>query len=211
LIEIVCPENTLCLSLRYIDTIYFDKDFTGNWMDNEKGEWRIKSFNNAMQADFEKDVQVFKINSKDIDISILNNAYSIEYIKKNKSVEFIGMPFLLEGQMFVDFMPFEYDDDGTNGLARSHLIETHSLAKINKLDNGGIHIDWLAEERLNELFNEKAIQIKHEKLGFYGEGFVLTASSKELQTFLKKYIKSSNPDKWKTSTKYTLTKADAQP
>ena len=36
--------------------------------------------------------------------------------------------------------------------------------------------------------------------------YLLTASSEEFEKFIKKYINSDDKEKWKTSTKYTLTK-----
>ena len=41
------------------------------------------------------------------------------------------------------------------------------------------------------------------------EKYLLTASSKELQRFIEKYMASNDAEKWETSTKYTLSKADA--
>ena len=39
--------------------------------------------------------------------------------------------------------------------------------------------------------------------------YLLTASSKELQKFLEKYMASNDAEKWETSTKYTLSRTDA--
>ena len=68
------------------DTIHYDPSFTGNWKDSKNGEWIIESFKDNKDIDFEKDVKHFEINGEDVDVSIFNNAYTIEYIKNKQSV-----------------------------------------------------------------------------------------------------------------------------
>ena len=136
--------------------------------------------------------------------------YFVSYTKKNEEALFVAMPFRIENQSFVDFVPYHYDAKGTNDLVSQHLLKTHSVAKFNILSNEKIEVIWLDEDRLEHLFNKNQINIKHEKVGF-DESLLLTASSNELYQFLKKYNASDIKDKWKSDEKYILSPANAKP
>jgi len=189
-------------------TIAFDTRLIGEWGDKNKGSWKIV----ASRDEFEKDSLTGGIRIEDQRMyELFKDSYLIEYTSNNKFASFIGIPFKLGNQLFIDFMPIEYNNEKTNSLAGKHLIETHSLVKINQIADNTFHFAWFDEDHLKKLFKEKTIKLKHQQLGIDGEDFVLTASSEELQQFLIKYMKSENPEKWKTSTKYTLTKNYAKP
>ena len=80
-------------------------------------------------------------------------------------------------------------------------IETTVIQIFNDVQkNGEIEIKWLDEDKIQELFEQKKIKIKHETIGVMKDKYLLTASSKELQKFITKYMASSDSEKWKTST-----------
>ena len=66
-----------------------------------------------------------------------------------------------------------------------------------------LSVKWFSSEKLAELLDEDKIKIKHEEVGFT-ETTLLTASSEELEKFIKKYMDSKDEDKWKTDVEFNL-------
>lgn len=127
------------------------------------------------------------------------------------------MPFKMNDQLFIDFIPLETKRDGLSNLVKFHLIKTHSLVKFDLLDDNSISIKWFDEDKIKSLFKDNKIKIKHEIIGmlesfdFDEETFLLTASSEELQKFISKYMSSDDDDKWKTSVSFILKRQDEKP
>ena len=137
-----------------------------------------------------------------------------DYLPENSG---IGQPknarknnllYISNNQTFLDFYPLEFQDDVDN-LLEGHLIYTHSLVKYDVNKNGEMEVKWLDEKKIEKLFKEKKIKIKHQIAGVQKDKYLLTASSKELQKFIKKYMSSNDSEKWNTSTKFTLSKINA--
>ena len=121
----------------------------------------------------------------------------------------MSMPFKIDEQLFMDFIPFDYEDI-SNDLVSQHLLRTHSVAKIDKVEDGKLNITWLDEGRLTDLFDNNQLKLKYETVGLE-ESFVLTATSEELYKFLQKYMKADIENKWQSSEEFTLTKTNARP
>jgi hypothetical protein len=203
------------------DTISFDENFIGDWKDNNGGKWKVLSFidvlleeNKIIKDTIENKGNITiktKITKKELskeDKKIYDKYKYSYYIKREHKGDesfFLVTPFKINNQKFLDFYPLEYQDDIEN-LLESHLIYTHSLVKYDVQKNGEIEIRWLDEDKVEALFKEKKIKIKHEKIGLHNEKYLLTAKPKELQKFIKKYMTSTDSEKWKTSTKFTLSK-----
>lgn len=197
------------------DKLVFNEKLIGQWVDNKKGEWKIESFVNAFEEDRKHNQKKDQKISKE-DKEMLNRyekGYLITYLKKEKEAQFIAMPFKIDTQYFIDFIPIAFEDDEINSLAASHLLKTHSVAKldINQDLNEKAILSWLSEERITDLLNENKIRISHLKAEDMFETLLLTASSKELYVFLKKYMNTDIEDKWKDSDRLTLIKSDAKP
>ncbi len=187
------------------ETISFDKKFIGEWKDSKKGTWKIVSFKNEMT----KESPLKKIKKDELKIyDEYKNSYYVQRIYNDKEVSFIATPFKINNQTFLDFFPLEYQGDVDN-LLENHSIYTHSLVKYDIQKNGNIEVKWLDEDKVEELFKQKKIKIKHQTIGMLNDKYLLTASSKELQKFLEKYMASNDAEKWETSTKYTLSRTDA--
>ena len=187
------------------DTISFDKKFIGEWEDSKKGTWKVVSFIDELT----KDNPFQKMKKEDLELyREYKNSYAILRTYKDKEVVFIATPFKINDQMFLDFFPLE-NQEGIDNLLKSHFVYTHSLVKYDVKTDGTIEIKWLDEDKIKTLFEEKKIKIKHEITGMLNEKYLLTASSKELQKFVKKYMASNDSEKWNTSTKFTLSKTDA--
>ncbi|MFY0628855.1 MAG: hypothetical protein JXR05_00660 [Flavobacteriaceae bacterium] len=207
------------------DTISFNESLIGSWKDKEKGEWIIKSFKEEM---FKEQTTTENINGIDVKTTIkmeepkpssddfkfyqkFKESYYVSYKKKEKESVFIAMPFVLKNQLFLDFTPLFVDSEDLSSLTENHLVPTHSLVKIDILDNGEISMKWLDESKLKELFKKNKIKIKHEKTGVAGDDILLTATTKELQKFIKKFMASKDEDKWSSDTNFILNKTDVQP
>ncbi len=74
---------------------------------------------------------------------------------------------------------------------------------VDFLNDNKVDINWFSSEKLMELLEQDKIKIKHERVGF-GETILLTASSEELQEFIKKYLNSNDADKWATDVEFNL-------
>ncbi len=184
------------------EAVSFEKSLLGKFTDNKQGEWEIMSFKEA----FEKDNSDPSKYSKD-DLEALEKykkAYVVNQIKKEKEAAFLVVPFKVYNETFLDFTPIAFDDSESNALAMQHLLKTHSVAKMNRLENNAIQLQWLDEKPISELFNKGQLKLKHETVGV-DETLVLTATSNELYQFLQKFVKSDIEDKWKDSETYNLT------
>jgi len=190
----------------YTDSsIYFEKRFIGTWVDTENAKWEVLLFqdvilkeNNKNKAS-ELDEDQFRIYNK------YKNSYVVYFEKDNTKSSFLAMPFKINDQLFLDFTPIEDKEieETKNDLYKIHLIGTHTLAKVDVINNNKVDINWFSSEKLEELFEQDKIKIKHEKVGF-SETILLTASSEELEKFIKKYMDSKDEGKWKTDVEFNL-------
>lgn len=110
---------------------------------------------------------------------------------------YVVVPFQIKGQVFLDFTPF--DDEFSNDFESMHHIGIHTLAKLDK-EGKDFKLSWLSEDVVQELFKQKKIRIKHEKIGLEQKDVLLTASSEELQKFIAKYIDLEQKGKWEGKT-----------
>tara|TARA_R110001606_G_C15373617_1_gene649777 strand:+ start:186 stop:902 length:717 start_codon:yes stop_codon:yes gene_type:complete len=201
------------------ETISFDKNFIGEWIDSKKGNWKVVKFENVFLSNTKKNWEPKFVNGYlDNEVEISKKSLSKEDKKlyaeykdsyyllreyKNKKVAFIATPFKINNQTFLDFIPVDTQEDIDN-LLESHSVYTHSLVKYDLRKNGEIEIRWLDEDKIESLFEQKKIKIKHEVFGMLNDKYLLTASSKDLQKFVQKYMASDDSEKWETSTKFTL-------
>ena len=120
------------------------------------------------------------------------------------------MPFKIENQYFLDFIPINIEDEEINSLAAEHLLKTHSVAKLDFTTDKNVMFSWLSEERIKDIFEENKIRLKHESIG-PEQTLLLTATSEELYRFLKKYLNADIENKWTESDQIALTRANAKP
>ncbi|MDG2195087.1 MAG: hypothetical protein P8K77_09655 [Polaribacter sp.] len=190
------------------ETIVSDTQFLGQWEDDDGALWEVAAFSELILEGKPID-SLSKKDSKEY--YKFQHAYFIERTKRNEKTTFLATPFKINGQLFLDFIPFEIDGGFTTILLKIHLVATHSLVKYDVLPNGEISFKWLSENKVAALFKEKKIKIKHEKVGLLDDKYLLTAKPEELQKFIKKYMTSNDNEKWKTDTEFTLTKINATP
>jgi hypothetical protein len=171
--------------------LYTEKDLfanellTGNWIDNDSTSWNFK------HAYFGKEIP--------------ENMDSTSYIlmvkdKNNKESKFSVHIIKLGGHYFLDFYLEDFLEDDELDLASFHIVPVHTFAKVSVSENK-LQINWFDQDWLEKLIKENKIRIRHE---YNGDYILLTASSKELQKFVTKYVNSE--EAFKDGMEATLTR-----
>lgn len=188
--------------------IHFEKALVGTWGDNKEGTWEIVSFKSIIEKEKRESE---KLSKEELEVfEKYKNAYTITYEKKNEVASFIGMPFKINGKLFIDITPFEGGLEGANQLLVQHLVRTHSVAKVTINEGQSIRFDWLDEAKIKALQKAEKINLKYEKTGL-DEALVLTATSEELYKFLEKFEATNNDEIWGSSDRITLKSTHAKP
>jgi hypothetical protein len=190
------------------DSLSFNEKLLGNWIDNKKGQWTVESIKEKFEQDRKEGTILSDEDSRAFEAYI--EGYYVQYVKQGNEAGFIAMPFKIGQQYFIDFIPIEIEDDQINSLAAAHLLKTHSVSKLDIKSDDELSFSWLSEERITDLFSQSKLRLKHENIG-PEETLLLTATSKELYAFLKKYMQAEIKDKWKAADRLTLTKVNAKP
>lgn len=154
--------------------INFDPVMTGRWIDQDSCLWIIES--NMVSESFMGPEHPDK-------------TYKISYYEEPETAgRFIGTLFDINGIPYVDFYPDPDEDHCVNELICWHHIPTHTLARV-QYNSDSILLYWFGEEWLNDLLEQNRIRIKHETVEVSTDypRNVLTASTDELQKFIRKY------------------------
>ena len=188
------------------DTIFFEKAFLGTWRDmkDPNNKWIVAS---VKEYNDEKRKHDSTPPSPE-DIERYNkekDAYFIINEEKDKVAIFSVMPFKIKGQLFLDFTPLTSNCNCNIDLFNYHQITTHSLVKFDMTDNDSVSVKWFSSEKLQHLIETHDLDIEHKK---FDSEYLLTASSEELQKFIKNYMDSDEEDKWKTDVKYDLVRTE---
>ena len=111
------------------ESLSYNAELLGNWTDNKKGQWKVESLKSKFEEDRKEGVAISEYQIKTF--NKYKDGYYIEYIKDRKSAGFIAMPFKIDTQYFLDFIPLEYEAEDLNKLAAQHLVNAHSVAKLD--------------------------------------------------------------------------------
>ncbi|MEM6517579.1 MAG: hypothetical protein AAF688_15465 [Bacteroidota bacterium] len=189
-------------------SLKFDKIVIGNWEDNKKRQWEFKSFKEEWKKENEDPTKLMK---EDLEAyERYKEGYLVKYTRRSNEALFIGMPFKIDNHLFIDFTPFQYESDDLNPLIAQHLLKTHSVAFVGIDNQKNITLKWLSEKAMNHLINNDKLRLKHERTGI-DEDLILTATSEELSSFLKKFISSDGDYKWDNDDTFTLKAINAKP
>ena len=157
--------------------LYTEKDLfpnellTGIWIDKDSAIWDFE------HAYFGKEVP------ENIDSTSYILTMKGEDIKESKfSVHIIK----LGGHYFLDFYLEDFLDNEHLDLSSFHIVPVHTFAKIQVAENR-LQINWYDQDWLEKLIKQNKIRIRHE---YNGDYILLTASPKELQKFVTKYVNS---------------------
>ena len=155
------------------DKIY-DPVMNGYWMDGDSSIWTIQPnmrFSGFMQPE------------------VHDSSYTITYYEEEENTKSILTTtlFQLNGVDYVDFTPDPNEDHSTSDMTAFHHVPVHTLARVQYCRDS-ILLYWYGDIWLSELFEQNRIRIKHETVeGFEYDRQLLTASTDELQKFIKKY------------------------
>jgi hypothetical protein len=157
--------------------LYTEKDLfpndllTGNWVDGDSAEWKFE------HAYF----------GKEIPENIDSTSYILKVIDKDDRESKFSVHILkLGGHYFLDFYLEDFLEKDELDLASFHIVPVHTFAKVS-VSNNQLQINWYDQNWLEKLIKENKIRIRHE---YNGDYILLTASSKELQKFVTKYVNS---------------------
>jgi len=157
--------------------LYTEKDLfpnellTGNWIDKDSTSWDFKHayFGKELPENIDSTSYILMMKDKDN----RESKFSVHIIK-------------LGGHYFLDFYLEDFLDDDELDLASFHVVPVHTFAKIDVAENR-LQINWYDQDWLEKLIKENKIRIRHE---YNGDYILLTASQKELQKFVAKYVDS---------------------
>lgn len=141
------------------DTVVFRKEILGMWIKDDMS-WAFEKE--------EGDAYVYKLTFKDEDEEATFEVYLVK----------------LGEHYFFDFFNLSPKYEDTDAFAIAPLIRTHSFARL-ELSGNQMAVHFFDPSWLEELVKQRKIRIKHETTT-NGE-IVLTAPTRDLQEFVKKY------------------------
>ena len=144
---------------------------TGNWIDGDSAEWKFEH----------------PYKGKELPENIDSTSYVLKVMdKNNRESKFSVHIIKLGGHYFLDFYLEDFLENDELDLASFHIVPVHTFAKVSVSKNQ-LQINWYDQNWLEKLIKENKIRIRHE---YNGDYILLTASSKELQKFVTKYVNS---------------------
>lgn len=148
----------------------FDEKLLGTWVDANETMWQFSDANKPEKA--------YKLIFTD---------------KEDKKGSFVAHLVKLENRLFLDVYPDEMpwnekDPNKTEWLYNTFfLIPAHTFIKIDSIDPN-LTMRLTDDEKMNKLFEQDPNAVEHASIE---DKSVLTASTKELQTFVLKYADDS--------------------
>lgn len=154
------------------DKIY-DPVMEGYWIDEDSCIWTILP--NMVSTGF-------------LEPQKHDSSYTITYYEDEGKISVLTATlFQLNHVNYVDFLPDNNEEHFTSDLTSFHHIPVHTLARVQYCADS-ILLYWFGDEWLNELFEQNRIRIRHETVDNHDyERQVLTATTEELQKFIRKY------------------------
>lgn len=110
-----------------------------------------------------------------------DKAYELVYTEKGEPRSFQAHLAQLGPHRFMDIYPEE--PNMKNELYKFHLIPAHTFSRV-RLEGQVLRVQMLYDEWLHEMITARKVNIAHERLE---DGILLTAPTRELQQFLRKY------------------------
>lgn len=157
--------------------LYTEKDLfandllTGNWMDKDSTSWSFEHAKTGSKENLKTDSTSY--------VLIVND-------KDNRESKFSVHIIKLGGHYFLDFYLEDFYDNQNLDLASFHIVPVHTFAKV-VISKNQLQINWFDQNWLEKLIKENKIRIRHE---YNGDYILLTASPKDLQKFVTKYVDS---------------------
>ena len=112
-----------------------------------------------------------------------DNSYFLQMVEDDESANFIVHLVSLDDHLFMDFFPGDNDHIEMCAFLSVHYFPVHTFAKVI-IDKEKIEIHCLDPGFIEDLLEQNKIRISHEKSD---DNIILTASTEELQKFVRKY------------------------
>lgn len=157
--------------------LYTEKDLfkndllTGNWIDKDSTSWSFEHAKIGNKENVKTDSTSYVLIVKD---------------KDNKESQFSVHIVKFGGHYFLDFYLEDFYDNQNLDLASFHIVPVHTFAKV-EINKNQLKINWFDQNWLEKLIKGNKIRIRHE---YNGDYILLTASPKDLQKFVSKYVDS---------------------
>ena len=113
------------------------------------------------------------------------NTYKLIAKEDSMEQEFVAHLFKLDGTTYIDFYPVDIELE--HGFLGWHMVPVHNFCEI-KIMADNLIFRWFDPDFFADLIEQNKIKISHIKKG---SDILITASTNELQKFVKKYGKET--------------------
>jgi hypothetical protein len=161
--------------------LVYDNKLEGVWSDSDaKDDWKFENLLQHEMAPYKNKPEQEK-NEIFKDKSFNKNTYLLTYTENGEARKMQVNMTRLDDNLFLDIFP---DDlNLKNGFFEDQYLPVHTYAKIT-ITRDRVELYFLNTDLLNDLLEQNTIRIKYESLQNYK---VITASTEDLQKFIKKY------------------------
>ena len=99
----------------------------------------------------------------------------------------------IDDAMFLDLYPIRPDKPAAKNsdFYMLHLLSVHSFMAVDRIGDV-LRYRFMDADWLNKYLDKNPQELQHEKLKGSGPDIVITASTKEIQSFLAKHVKTEN-------------------
>jgi len=127
-----------------------------------------------------------------------DQSYDLVITSDGKSARFDAHLLKLGTNLFLDIFPNEtsFKESSLNDVYAIHLVPVHSLARVTEIGRT-LNLAFMDPDWLKKTLQQDPGLIRHEKTSAPHDQLVLTASTRELQGFVLKYLNEafdSKPD-----------------
>lgn len=184
-IAIIATTLTSCVTTLHPlvskETVTTDNRVIGSWTGND-GDILVQPFLSSdlhQKAVQENSVSILANEKTDNDAKF----YVVSFERNNISYNMRASLVKLDGQLFMDLRP---ESSGGEGMDYSmDYMPAYSIAKV-QIEDGKMILLFADGAFIKEQVVNDRLRIKHETDGLFGT-FLITASTAELQQFIKKY------------------------
>ena len=111
------------------------------------------------------------------------NSYKLTVTDDEGKGEFVAHLVKIDKMLFLDLFPEEPELERSNDYYKMHLLGVHTFIKVERIEPT-LQMRVMNPDKIGEMLEDDPNLLKHEELE---DRIVLTASTKELQKFMKKY------------------------
>jgi hypothetical protein len=178
-------------------TAIADNRVEGAWEQDGQEYIVQKVFNSDFYKKNKKDLEKSRqennnqLSEKDKKDSVLfSKSYMIKYTKNGIQYLLFGSMIKLNDRLFMNFTPVDITNtDSTNDITEINLanrINSYTIARVQFTNSSLMKLDFIDGGYLHDQIKAGRMKIKNETDELY-DSFLITASTTELQQFLKKY------------------------